>query len=92
DSSIILPNHLPDQLLNHLRVASATPYEKELLSLSELERDAILSAAQEFRGNLSQMAKQLGLSRTTIWRKMKMMDLSPEEFRASAPYRSTVPS
>ena len=75
--------HLPEHILNsnHRQIIGET--ESQTVSLIEMEREAILAAAQEFKGNLSQMAKCLGLSRTTIWRKMKLHDLPPNDFRAS---------
>ncbi len=50
-------------------------------SIKALERDAILQAARITNANVTQMAKVLGIGRTTVWRKMKQFDISPEEFR-----------
>lgn len=52
-----------------------------VLSLSEVEREAILRAGRACRGRVTQMAQQLGISRTTLWRKMKRLGIDPREFR-----------
>ena len=43
---------------------------KNLLNLDELEKNAIEQALLKYHGNISQAAKELGLGRTTIYRKM----------------------
>jgi transcriptional activator for dhaKLM operon len=46
----------------------------------EAERDAILTAGRAAQGNMKQTAQLLGIGRTTLWRKMKDMRLSIEDF------------
>jgi two-component system response regulator HydG len=41
------------------------------LNLSEIERDAIRNALRKFNGNLSRAAEELGIGRTTLYRKME---------------------
>jgi two-component system, NtrC family, response regulator HydG len=43
---------------------------KETLSLDDMERKAILMAIQKYHGNMSKVAKELGVGRTTLYRKM----------------------
>jgi transcriptional regulator of acetoin/glycerol metabolism len=50
-------------------------------SLDEMEHEAILLTAQMQRGNVSRMAQALGVSRTTLWRKLKSYGIDPEEYR-----------
>jgi transcriptional regulator of acetoin/glycerol metabolism len=45
----------------------------------EAEKSAILTATQAAQGNLTKAAKSLGISRTTLWRKMKELGISTEE-------------
>ena len=52
-----------------------------VLSVAEAEREAILRAGWACRGRVTQMAQQLGISRTTLWRKMKRLGIDPREFR-----------
>lgn len=73
----ILPKHLPVYLslaetphkkINNYGIASeADPPE----SLEETEREAILNALWRCRFNQSRAAKELGISRVTLWRKME---------------------
>ncbi len=46
-----------------------------------LERESLLLAAQACEGNISEMAKLLGIGRTTVWRRLKEMDLDMREYR-----------
>ena len=50
------------------------------LTLAELEHQAILRAARASKGQVSQMARQLGISRTTLWRRLKLLDIDPADY------------
>lgn len=73
---------LPD----HVRVGrTITPDLVEpqpIMPLEEIEREAIIRAGYAFNGNITTMAQALGISRTTIWRKMRHYDMVPEDFKA----------
>jgi len=43
---------------------------KENLNLEEIEKGTIKNAIKKYQGNLSKAAKELGLGRTTLYRKM----------------------
>ncbi len=49
----------------------------ELCSLEELERRAIERAIDRFGGNLSDVARQLGIGRSTLYRKLEQYGLRP---------------
>jgi transcriptional activator for dhaKLM operon len=49
------------------------------------EREAILRAGREAAGHLGHAAERLGISRATLWRKMKLYDLTKEHFWRTAP-------
>jgi len=49
--------------------------EKELASIEDIERYYILKALQKHRGKLTEVAKELNLSRQTIYRKLKKYGL-----------------
>jgi transcriptional activator for dhaKLM operon len=51
------------------------PPEDHLQSLREMERSAILHAALVCNGNTTLMAQGLGISRTTLWRRIKELGL-----------------
>ncbi|HXU47265.1 MAG TPA: helix-turn-helix domain-containing protein, partial [Thermoanaerobaculia bacterium] len=54
---------------------SRRPDPGEPLPLAELERRAILAAWDRAAGNRLEMARQLGIGRTTLYRKLKEMGL-----------------
>ena len=52
-----------------------------VLSITEAEREAIIRAGWACQGQVTTMAQQLGISRTTLWRKMKRYDITPQDFK-----------
>jgi len=52
-----------------------------VVDLQEAEREAILRAGWAYRGNLTRMAQALGIGRTTLWRKMKSLNLPVKYFK-----------
>jgi PAS domain S-box-containing protein len=63
--------HLPAELRSE-RAASMTP-EGAATSLSDLERDAILRVLDEVGGNRTRAAERLGISRSTLKRRLAEM-------------------
>jgi len=53
----------------------------QVSSLDEMEHETILLTAQMQHGNVSRMAHVLGVSRTTLWRKLKSYRIDPQEYR-----------
>ncbi len=51
------------------------------LTLAERERQAITATLQDTSGKLAETARRLGISRTTLWRRLKSYGM--EGFRAS---------
>lgn len=77
-SKIIHPEHLPE----YIRYAGYIQLDNiPVDTLEDLERMAILEAARTCNGNLSKMAKVLGIGRTTVWRRLRQYDISPDNFR-----------
>jgi transcriptional activator for dhaKLM operon len=75
---------LADIPANVRRMEAASQSARPLLqvsSLDEMERETILLTAQMQRGNVSRMAHALGVSRTTLWRKLKSYGINPQEYR-----------
>jgi transcriptional regulator of acetoin/glycerol metabolism len=63
--------HLPDDLVDELsRPAPRLPIADSAQSLDQLSRDAIQKALAASRGNVSAAARQLGISRQTLYRKL----------------------
>ncbi len=46
------------------------------------EADTIRASLRRWRGHLGKTAKDLGISRTTLWRKMNRYSISPHEYRS----------
>ncbi len=73
--------HLPAYLQQPLREDA---HEGLVLRpMIEVERESILSAAQACKGNISAMAKVLGIGRTTVWRRLKEMQIDIDVYRYS---------
>ncbi len=53
----------------------------QLSSLDEVEKETILRTVKLCRGNVSRMADILGVSRTTLWRRMKSLAIDPADYR-----------
>jgi two-component system, NtrC family, response regulator HydG len=53
-----------------------SPEKAEMLTLEEMERHAIVRAIQKYQGNMSKVAKELGVGRTTLYRKLEKYGLS----------------
>lgn len=58
-------------LLVDARKRKTTPTKATSLNMDEVEKRAIQEAIQKHQGNLSQAATELGLGRSTLYRKMK---------------------
>ena len=63
------------------RLLSASPHAEPVLTAVEAEREAIIRAGYAYQGQLTEMAKSLGIGRTTLWRKMARYNLAPEQFK-----------
>ena len=63
--------------LQHILVGRAVGKDTAIeLNISKLEQQAIERAIKQYDGNLTRVAKALGLGRTTLYRKMEKYDLS----------------
>jgi PAS domain S-box-containing protein len=74
----IQPRHLPSYLAAR-RLEPLVPKEQRqgLAVLDQVERDLIARALERNRGETAETAKELGIHRSTLWRKMKRLQLSP---------------
>ncbi|HYF69266.1 MAG TPA: sigma-54 dependent transcriptional regulator [Ohtaekwangia sp.] len=52
---------------------------EETLNLDEIERKTILNAIEIFNGNMSKVAKELGVGRTTLYRKLEKYGLDKKD-------------
>jgi transcriptional regulator with PAS, ATPase and Fis domain len=72
-SEFIVPNDLPASLFGGDDFKSSLP--KERVTLAELEKAHILAALSMHQWNQTKVAEELGISRTTLWRKLKKYDI-----------------
>jgi PAS domain S-box-containing protein len=69
EAGLITPSHLPPKLSSR-EVSPKTPPEAGAIPDSD-ERTALINALRQADGNQSQAAVRLGVSRVTIWHRMK---------------------
>ncbi|OGW14129.1 MAG: hypothetical protein A3G93_03740 [Nitrospinae bacterium RIFCSPLOWO2_12_FULL_45_22] len=72
----ILPEHLPRELLKEEQRLEITA---ERGSLNSVEKEWILKVLEKTDWKYSEAAKRLGISRTTLWRKVRSYDLGEEK-------------
>lgn len=77
----IRPQDLPHAVRQCHALGETASTPEPVLSLAEMEREAIMRAGWAYRGHVTRMAEHLGISRTTLWRKMKEMGISPKMFK-----------
>jgi transcriptional regulator of acetoin/glycerol metabolism len=80
----IAPTHLPDFIQRPYRLKLDTAQLLSGNSLSEIEYQALLQSAYACKGNVTKMMDVLGVSRTTLWRKLKQYDINIQEYRHRA--------
>lgn len=72
ERAVIMSEHLELRAGDfHFNSDSAIPAHEPTINLEELEKIAIFNAIRKHQGNLSAAAKELGLGRTTLYRKME---------------------
>lgn len=72
-SHLIMPEDLPPSLLGRDDFKTVADHKRS--TLVQLEKAHILVALSEHRWNQTKVAAELGISRTTLWRKMKRYDI-----------------
>jgi transcriptional activator for dhaKLM operon len=78
---VIRPADLPEAIRNGRVLSNNSPQAQPILSFIEAEREAILQAGWACHGQVSEMARMLGIGRSTLWRKMKQLSLTPAHFK-----------
>jgi transcriptional activator for dhaKLM operon len=79
--SVIRPGDLPEMVRNGRVLSGRHPLAQPVLSVDEAEREAIFRAGWACNGRVTEMAGLLGIGRSTLWRKMKRLDISPALFK-----------
>jgi len=79
DGDWLLPEHFPDVCDEGAEPSSALPRFTGLVPLEQMERGYLLWAVNHFGGNKRELAKRLGLSERTLYRKLARL-AGPDEF------------
>jgi transcriptional regulator of acetoin/glycerol metabolism len=82
---IITPIQLPLSLHKPSVVVQKGAPPDRTQPFNQIQQEALLQAAEDCNGNVSEMARVLGIGRTTVWRWLKRMDISLENYRSSPP-------
>jgi len=80
NGSELLPEHLPEELI----CAENRSLSEEALSVSEYEMKRIESLLELHHGNLSRVAQEMGIARTTLYRKIHRYGLRFEQYPRQA--------
>jgi transcriptional activator for dhaKLM operon len=70
--------NLPPAIAKRSALVKGKSVVQPIQTLEQAEKSAILTATQAANGNLTKAAQSLGISRTTLWRKMKELGISLE--------------
>lgn len=76
DQDSVQLNDLPEELLASVDLPDTAPQEPPAKSLEEGERQAIVRAIKDHQGNLAKAARALGVSRSTLYRKVERYRLN----------------
>jgi transcriptional regulator with PAS, ATPase and Fis domain len=86
EGDLIQPQDLPEQIVYGAKPRLALPYAKSdgVKPLAEVEADYIRYAMDRLDNNQSLVARKLGISRSTLWRKLKEYGMDRPAQEASA--------
>lgn len=68
-TNMIHPNHLPETIFRQKKSQGSS--KQSAFNMHEIERLELLEALEKAKGNQSKAAKILGVSRVTVWNRMK---------------------
>ncbi|MFZ1240549.1 MAG: helix-turn-helix domain-containing protein, partial [Anaerolineae bacterium] len=73
--------HLPESVRRGAVIVPTREKAEPVLNMDEWNREALIRAGWATHGNLTEMAQLLGISRTTLWRKMRFFNLTAHHFQ-----------
>jgi transcriptional activator for dhaKLM operon len=71
----------PEVVRSGRLLGASSPIPQPIITAAEAEREAIIRAGWACRGCVTEMAKHLEMGRTTLWRKLKRLNISPQQFK-----------
>jgi len=74
--TMIKPHHLPSNIIHKKKTPQAD--QKPPFSREELKRIELIETLKKTDGNQSEAARILGVTRVTIWNRMKRFDIYPD--------------
>lgn len=74
DNSVLTSKNIPSYI-NHIKGSSSNELKYKLMSLNEIEKQAIVNTIKQMDGNIAAAAKILGIGRSTMYRKMKKYNI-----------------
>ncbi len=75
DNNVIEKTSLPPQVFQRAQLALEGSRKEQSVNMQQAEEDLIKNALTRFDGNQTETAKSLGISRSTLWRKIKVYKL-----------------
>lgn len=73
---IIQPRHFPKELIDSNNLNYLDNNDNIEKSLANTEKEIILNTINKFNGNRTLSAEALGMNKSTLWRKMKKMNIT----------------
>jgi two-component system, NtrC family, response regulator HydG len=86
--SMIRPIHLPPDIYSHGKKPVAPPGRK-IFNREEIKRIELIEALEETEGNQSKAAKLLGVTRVTVWNRMRRFGVQYKKTLETDPAPST---
>jgi two-component system response regulator HydG len=71
EGNVINKMSLPPQIFQRVQLAISGPKTDTVISLQKTEEEQIKNALLKNNGNQTETSKSLGISRSTLWRKIK---------------------
>src|SRR5690606_10398577 len=80
DAAIPVPGEHPG-IRHHFGILPILDERGNVRRLADVENDLIRAAIEHYDGRMSEVARRLGIGRSTLYRKLKEMGLDPVEQR-----------
>ncbi len=79
NKNVIMPEDLPSTVQESQKKTAEVPTFDGELTLEQLEKDYILSTLEKYNWNQKKVSELLGISTTTLWRKLKSYGIEPKK-------------